>query len=110
MYRCIKGFSIEKYDDDGLTIEGEYIEIKEGTIWNIPKENYRFIGGEIRLENDDLEWVELSKESIEKCFVRVVAKAIEFDENDMNICPVCKRHVMTDDKFCKYCGQRIELI
>jgi DNA-directed RNA polymerase subunit M/transcription elongation factor TFIIS len=38
-----------------------------------------------------------------------VPKAIEFDDNDLNICPVCKEHVETDDKYCKNCGQRIVL-
>jgi len=73
MYKCIKGFSIEKYDDDGFTIEGEYEVVEEGSIWHIPEDkDYRFLGGEIRLENNKLAWIELSKESIEKCFVRIV--------------------------------------
>ena len=73
MYKCIKGFSIEKCNDDGFTIEGEYETVEEGSIWHIPEDkNYRFLGGEIRLESDDLDWVELSKESIKKCFVKIV--------------------------------------
>ena len=38
-----------------------------------------------------------------------VPKAIQFDDNDLNICPVCKEHVETDDKYCRNCGQRILL-
>lgn len=53
MYKCIKGFALEKCDDNGFTIEGEYTVIEEGSIWNIPEnEDYRLIDGEIRLEED----------------------------------------------------------
>ena len=75
MYKCIKGFSLEKCDDDGFTIEGEYETVEEGSIWNIPKdEGYRFIGGEIRLESDNLSWIEIAKEHLEKCFEEVISK------------------------------------
>lgn len=41
MYKCIKGFSVEKCDDDGFTIENEYVEIKEGSIWEIPEDDFK---------------------------------------------------------------------
>ena len=31
IYKCIKGFSIEKCDDDGLTLYGDYMVIEEGS-------------------------------------------------------------------------------
>ena len=76
MYKCIKGFTLEKCDDDGFTIEGEYIEIEEGSIWDIPEdENYRFIGGEVRLENKDsnncFSWIEITKEHLLEHFIKV---------------------------------------
>lgn len=71
-YRCIKGFSIEKCDDDGFTLENEYMVVEECSIWHIPDEdNYRFIGGEIRLESDDLEWLEISKDTLKERFVLI---------------------------------------
>lgn len=74
MYKCIKGFSLEKCDDNGFTIEGEYEDIEKDSLWHIPKdEDYRFLGGEIRLENDESAWIEIAKESLEKCFMRMVA-------------------------------------
>ena len=69
MYECIKGFSIEVCDEDGFTIENEYMDIDKGTIWYIPEdEDYRFIDGEVRLENDDAEWIEITKEHLEEYF------------------------------------------
>lgn len=46
---------------------------------------------------------------IRKLCEKQIPKAIEFDDNDLNICPVCKKHVETDDKYCWNCGQIIVL-
>ena len=68
MYECIKGFLIEVCDEDGFTIENEYMDIDKGTIWYIPEDkDYRFIDGEVRLENDT-EWIEITKEHLEEYF------------------------------------------
>ena len=39
--------------------------------------------------------------------IRNLPMNIIFDEHDLNICPMCKTHVFTDDKYCKECGQRL---
>jgi hypothetical protein len=68
-YKCIKGFSIERCDDDGFTIENEYEVIEEGTIWYVPEdEDYRFIGGEVRLESSELGWIEITFEHLKEYF------------------------------------------
>lgn len=68
-YRCIKGFNIPLCDDDGFDIENEYKDIEVGSVWNIPEdEDYRFIGGEVRLEHDVFGWLEISKEDLEEYF------------------------------------------
>lgn len=46
MYKCVKGFSLEICDDDG--------------------------GGEVRLENNDGYWLEISKETLEESFEPVI--------------------------------------
>ena len=73
MYKCIKGFSIDVCDGDGFTIENEYINVDEGTIWDVPEDkDYRLIGGEVRLENDNLGWIEISKEHLEEYFMEII--------------------------------------
>ncbi|MTI49476.1 MAG: hypothetical protein FH761_16710 [Firmicutes bacterium] len=68
MYKCIKGFCLEICDDDGFTIEGESMVVKEGSEWHIPSDkDFRLIDGEVRLENNE-NWIEISKERFEKCF------------------------------------------
>ena len=69
MYKCIKEFSLELYDDNGFIIENEYIDINKGTIWYIPEdEDYRLIDGEVRLENEEMDWIEITKETFKNNF------------------------------------------
>lgn len=68
-YTCIKEFSIQVCDEDGFDVENEYINIEVGTVWHAPEdENYRFIGGEVRLESDSLGWIEITKEHLKEYF------------------------------------------
>lgn len=69
-YRCKESFCIEKCDGDGF-LEGEMI-IEKGTLWDLDASDYRFIGGEIRLENEDGEWLEFPKEWLDKYFEEVM--------------------------------------
>ena len=69
MYKCIKGFLIELCDDNGFIIENEYMNINKDTIWYIPKdEDYRLIDGEVRLENEEMDWIEVTKEAFKNNF------------------------------------------
>jgi hypothetical protein len=72
MYRCIKKFSLEKCDENGIILGGEFIVIKEGSVWYLPEEiDHRTIGSEVRLECDELDevgWIEIRKETLEEYF------------------------------------------
>ena len=69
MYKCIKGFLIELCDDNGFIIENEYMNINKDTIWYISKdEDYRLIDGEVRLENEEMDWIEVTKETFKNNF------------------------------------------
>ena len=64
-----KGFSLELYDDNGFIIENEYTDINRGSIWYIPEdEDYRLIDGEVRLENEEMDWIEITKETFKNNF------------------------------------------
>ncbi|MGL4571745.1 MAG: hypothetical protein ACRCVJ_11850 [Clostridium sp.] len=72
MYKCIKRFYVDCVDGDGFYIDNKYFIVEEGTLWNIPEDkDYRLCGGEIRLENDKLGWIEISKEDLEKDFIKI---------------------------------------
>lgn len=77
MYKCIKGFCLEICDDDGFTIDGEYTSVEKGSLWVLPEdENYRLIGGEVRLESNEFGWLEISKETLEENFELIQDKRI----------------------------------
>lgn len=69
-YNCIKGFSVEKCDGDGFSIENEYMEIEAGSLWEVDNTS-NIIGGEVRLISlsaDGLVWLEIPKERLESHF------------------------------------------
>lgn len=75
LYKCINGFTVEKYDDYGFAIDGEYLEIEEGSIWSTDGDNCRVIDGEIRListKENVWEWLEISKETLKENFELLV--------------------------------------
>lgn len=66
---CIKGFSVEKYGNNGEFLE-EYETIEDNSIWSIQEDNYRFIGskGSISLENEEDTWLELEIDTFKLLF------------------------------------------
>lgn len=73
MYKCIKEFSLELYDEYGFPIENEYITIEKSSIWYIPEnEDYRTIDGEVRLEDGEMGWIEITKETLKNNFKEVL--------------------------------------
>ncbi|WP_346868059.1 hypothetical protein [Clostridium sp. UBA1353] len=72
VYKCNKGFALEVCDGDGFSIDGEYNTIPKDSLWVTPEdEDYRLIGGEIRLENVDRQWIEITKETLNEHFKEV---------------------------------------
>ena len=72
MYKCVKRYFIEKVDGNGFTLDGDFMEISEGSIWELPEEEeYRFIGGEVRLESDDGSWIEICTDILNEHFEKI---------------------------------------
>ena len=77
MYKCIKSFDVPQCNDDGFTLENQDSFIKVGSIWNFQEEKeYRFIGGEVRLEHENGTWIEITKEDLNLCFSEVADSII----------------------------------
>lgn len=74
-YRCIKEMSFEKCDDDGFTIENEYVTVPVGSIWQ--ESPYMISGGDqnVHLDREDLknscEWCEPLKDSMAEYFEEI---------------------------------------
>lgn len=72
-YKCIKDFVVNSYDENGLLIEKTF-EIKKGTTWKDRTNDMPITIGEYYLErktNDKLQWIGITKETLEKCFEEV---------------------------------------
>lgn len=68
-YKCLKTFYLEKVNGDGFTLDDEYLTVPEGSIWQLPEEvDYRFLGGEVRLESDVIGWIEITEENFQEFF------------------------------------------
>lgn len=66
-YRCIQRFTVPKCDDDGFETDEECI-IEENSIWERSNSKSRIVGGEVRLDNDNCDWLEISNESLKSYF------------------------------------------
>ena len=77
-YQCIDNFALVLYDENGY-ITDIYMDIEEGSIWNLSKDKYRFCADKdsIRLEHNDGRWLEITKNDFKKYFER-----LERESND----------------------------
>ena len=57
--KCSISFPINRHDDNGHSMDNLDITIDKGTIWDVEEEDFRDIGGDIRLTNNDLVWIEI---------------------------------------------------
>ena len=68
-YRCKESFTLEMFDDDGFDT-GEIGTIEQGAIFQRSEDDFRCIGGEVRLDNFG-RWLEISEESLAMHFEEV---------------------------------------
>jgi hypothetical protein len=68
IYKCIKGFEVPKYDEDGFPNESEFLSIPIDSEWW--RQEYTTIS-DVRLENDEIGWLEITTETFISNFVKV---------------------------------------
>lgn len=70
-YKCIKTFDVEKYDEDGFSLNKPFI-VKQGTIWEVDESGFRLVGDKesIRLESD-YGWLEIDKDILDTYFSKI---------------------------------------
>lgn len=116
-YVCIEEFEIPFCDENGGTTE-KYLKVKKGSQWNLDAENtYTLTGAELRLENndDELDWIEISNETLDNFFVQMIDKATLFDSYNgprIIILPKTMKEdkIMEEAKKCfeKYCDEYLD--
>lgn len=77
-YQCTDNFALSLYDDSGY-ITDNYMDVEEGSIWNLSKDKYRFCADKdsICLESDDGRWLEITKNNFKKYFERLECESNE---------------------------------
>lgn len=71
MYKCVNSFLVDKYNDDGFLVEGEYMTVEEGSLWESDESNDRITGCSVRLIGKDGDWLEIPSESLNEDFIEV---------------------------------------
>lgn len=69
-YRCIKEFCVPIFNEHGYETSKDFY-INKLSIWYNYNEDYRFIGGEIRLEDKDENWIEVPNEDLKEYFEEI---------------------------------------
>lgn len=66
-YQCLENFYVDMKADNGFSTDSEIV-IEAGGVWTDNEEDYRFVGGEVRLEAPDGLWIELPRRVLNKYF------------------------------------------
>ena len=84
-YRCIKTMFLDKCDEDGFLMEGKYMTIPEGSVWERQETEriYNIVGDKdcLHLERiwkskkaKSVHWIEITKERLAEFFEPIVQK------------------------------------
>jgi hypothetical protein len=82
-YRCIKGYTVEKYDADGFLMEGKYFTIPVGSVWEVDSEFPNIVGSTDCVHLDRVwkskkaksnQWIEVTKETLVEYFEPIEQK------------------------------------
>lgn len=73
IYKCNRALELPTFDEDGRETD-EWMFVPDGTIWHTPQgdSSYRFIGGEVRLENEVFGWIEIASQTLSECFTEII--------------------------------------
>lgn len=68
LHKCIKGFTLSVYDDDGHVIESRLVVVRKGDVFK--RTNKKTLGDLIHLEDTlpPFNWIEITEERFKECF------------------------------------------
>lgn len=67
-FKCIKELTLPVLDEHGNDVDNEFFIVPNGSVWELNK--YADMG-DVRLENEFLEWIELDFNTLKECFVEI---------------------------------------
>jgi hypothetical protein len=68
VYKCIKKFSVEKCDEYENFLDDEYFVVPVDSEWLLQEHAFM---SDVRLENDELGWLEIAFEDLKSHFVEI---------------------------------------
>lgn len=76
-YKCIRTFEVDEVDGDGFRT-GDFKYVEGGSIWQENEDAVNVLGTEthlecVKAENDEIPWIEISKEALVKDFEEISA-------------------------------------
>lgn len=66
-YVCSVAFCVDMYDNDGFST-GEYLMVEVGDEYETDDSEFRLLGGQVRLECENGNWLELPQEYVDSFF------------------------------------------
>lgn len=75
MYKCVQGFSIDKYDEHEMPMDDDVIFVERGSIWE-ESEYDKPSMSEHRLKREG-QWLEISEERLNAQFIKLEKGASE---------------------------------
>lgn len=81
-YICKETFQLNRFDEDGYDTE-EVMCIEQGAMFQRTEDDYRLIGGEVRLDGitaDEGTWIEISEETLAEYFEEVTGDFCSYGE------------------------------
>lgn len=82
-YRCIKEFSLEKYDEDCFLVEGKYFIVPVGSVWKVDSIFSNIVASDdcVHLDREwkskkvnSVQWIEITKEHLAEYFEQIEQK------------------------------------
>lgn len=73
-YRCIEGFTVDNYDENGFLVENSQSVVEKGTIYELDESGNTMIGGEVHLDGADGLWLEIPKAALNEYFEETTPK------------------------------------
>lgn len=67
-FKCIGKLVLPMLDEHEMEIENESFIVPKDSVWELSKHAGM---GDVRLENDELGWIEIDFDSLKECFVEI---------------------------------------
>lgn len=73
-YKCIKAFSVPRFDEYEEEIEGKSFYVRKGSKWEESEDFYPIDAEIILLKDNGVDWLGISNETLAEHFIEIINK------------------------------------